>query len=71
MNHRAITLVLAGAGSYDSLSEQEQAMVRAEWASRVATLRNNLNYEADFATTGESYSELDEDGNIVVHQGRG
>lgn len=68
VNQRAITQILAGAGSYDSLSEQEQAIVRQEWAERMTALRDGLNYEADFTAAGETYSEIDDDGNLVVHQ---
>lgn len=70
VNHRDITLVLAGTGSYDALGEQEQALVREEWAVRQIALRDELNYEVDFAADGESYSEVDEDGNLVVHPAR-
>ncbi|MGM0928834.1 MAG: TA system antitoxin ParD family protein [Actinomycetota bacterium] len=71
VNHRAIVQVLAGAESYDSLGEQEQAIVREEWAERVTALREGLNYEAEFTAAGESYSELDEEGNVVVRQAGG
>jgi hypothetical protein len=71
VNHRAINHVLAGTGSYDSLGEQEQAIIREEWADRMAVLRDGLDYEAGFTEAGESYSELDEDGNVVVRQARG
>ncbi len=71
VNHRAITRVLAGAGSYDTLGEQEQAIVREEWAARLTALRGELDYEAEFAAGGESYSEVDEDGNLVVYPARG
>ncbi|WP_454294237.1 TA system antitoxin ParD family protein [Salana multivorans] len=67
VSHREIARVLAGTGSYDSLSEQEQAIVREEWATRIVALRGALDYSAQFSTDGESYSEADEDGNLVVH----
>ena len=70
VNHRAITQVLAGTGSYDSLGEPEQAIVREEWAERATTLRSALSYEAEFTAAGESYSELDDEGNVVVHPAR-
>lgn len=70
VNHRAITQVIAGAGSYDSLGEQEQAIVREEWADRVTALRSELNYEEVFTAARESYSEIDEHGNLVVHPAR-
>ena len=67
VNHRAIAQVLAGDGSYDLLGEREQAVVRGAWAERVTALREGLDYEARFADAGESYSEADEDGNLIVH----
>ncbi len=70
MNHRAIAQVLAGDGSYDVLGEREQAVVRASWAERMRALREGLNYEAEFTASGQSYSEADADGNVVVHRGR-
>ncbi|WP_072805848.1 TA system antitoxin ParD family protein [Rhodococcoides yunnanense] len=71
MNHRAITAVLTGTGSYDSLSEHEQAIIREEWADRAASLRSQQNYAEQFTAAGESYSEVDEDGNLIVHPARG
>lgn len=70
VNHRAITQVLSGSGSYDSLGEPEQAIVREEWAERATNLRGALNYEASFEAAGASYSELDENGSLVVHPAR-
>ena len=70
VNHRAITQVLAGTASYDALGEAEQALVRQEWTARVTALRGELNYEAEFAASGESYSELDEAGNLIVRPAR-
>ncbi len=71
VNRRQIARVLAGAGGYDSLSEQEQAIVREEWADRVTTLRSHLDYAGEFEAAGESFSEVDEDGNLIVHPARG
>lgn len=70
VNHRAIARVLAGAVSYDSLDEHEQAIVREEWAGRVTALRSALNYETEFTSAGESYSEADKNGDLVVHPAR-
>jgi IS5 family transposase len=70
VNNRAITEVLVGAGSYDDLGEREQAVVRKEWADRQAALRADLDYAAAFAASGESYSEVDENGDLVVHLAR-
>lgn len=71
VNHRAISQVLAGTGSYDSLGEQEQAIVREEWVDRMTALRGELDYAAQFAAAGESYSEVDEDGNLRIRPARG
>lgn len=70
VNHRGIALVLAGTGTYDALGEHEQAIVREEWGARVKALREELNYEVSFARDGVSYSEVDEDGTLVVHPPR-
>ncbi|WP_417219568.1 TA system antitoxin ParD family protein [Arthrobacter sp.] len=70
LNQRAIARVLAGTGNYDSIDEQEQAIVREEWGNRAMALREGLDYAAGFDAAGESYSELDEDGNVVVRQAR-
>lgn len=67
VNHRAIIRVLAGTESYDSLGEYEQAIVRQDWADRMTALREGLDYEGQFAAAGESYSEADEQGNLIIH----
>ncbi len=67
INHRQIARVLAGAESYDSLGEHEQAIVREQWDDRITGLRDGLDYGARFAAAGEPYSEVDEDGHLVVH----
>lgn len=66
VNHRHVARVLAGADSYDALGEKEQAIVREEWAERMAAERSTLDYAARFSAAGESYSELDEDGNLAI-----
>lgn len=70
VNQRAIARVLSGTGSYDSLGEEEQALIRAAWADRITTLRGELNYIDQFVATGEAYSEADEEGNLIVHPAR-
>ena len=70
VNHRQVARVLVGAGSYDALSEEEQAIVREAWAERMQDLRATLDYAARFSAAGESYSELDEDGNLVIRPAR-
>ena len=68
VNHRQISRVLAGESTYDFLAEEEQAIVRERWAERTRTMREGLNYETGFASAGEEYSELDDDGNLIVHR---
>ncbi|MCK0111547.1 ParD-like family protein [Ornithinimicrobium sp. F0845] len=69
-NQRAIAQVLAGAASYDALDEEEQAVVRQAWTDRMTALREALNYKDQFVAAGESYSEADEDGNVIIHPAR-
>jgi hypothetical protein len=66
VSHRDIERVLAGDGSYDTLREREQAIVRAEWDTRAAYRRASLNFEDEFTAAGESWAEADDDGNLVV-----
>lgn len=66
VNQRQIAQVLLGTGSYDELIEQEQAIVRQGWTERMKSRRESLNYREQFSAAGESYSELDEDGSLVV-----
>lgn len=66
VNHRQVVRVLEGSISYDDLAEQEQAIVRQEWTDRVKAHRAALDYASQFSAAGESYSELDEDGNLVI-----
>lgn len=63
---RQIVEVLGGTGSDDELGEQDQAIVRKEWAERIVSTRADLDYAEKFSAAGESYSELDEDGNLSI-----
>ena len=57
--------VLEGAQSYDDLTPEEQALVRATWAERLAERLSSLNLVADFRAEGQTYVELDASGNVV------
>lgn len=70
VRHRLVARVLGGEGSYDSLGEEEQALVRADWVQRVKTRVEELLYAAGFEADGDSYSELGDDGNLVVRPTR-
>lgn len=61
----AITEVLAGARRYDELDERAQALIRAEWTDLMAARRSALDLRSEFEAAGETYAELDEDGNVV------
>jgi hypothetical protein len=65
VSHKDIALVLAGSRSYDSLSVKEQAIIRAEWSARIDTLRGALNLADQFAATGRTWAELDDDGAVI------
>lgn len=71
VSQRAIGDVLAGAQHYDTLSAHEQAAVRAEWAERIAERREQLDLIGTFEAEGRPYATLDDDGNVVIHNGEG
>ena len=62
---RAIADVLAHGISYDALTEEEQAIVRAEWAERIEERRAALDMAGEFEIEGRSWVELDDDGRVV------
>ncbi|MHA3685375.1 TA system antitoxin ParD family protein [Leucobacter sp. HY1908] len=64
-----IRRVLAGDGglSYDALNPLDQAVVRAEWETRAEGARGKLNFAEEFSQRGLSFSEADEQGNVVTH----
>lgn len=65
VSHRRVSEVLAGSRDYDELSDEEQAIIRAEWAERIELTRNRLNLADEFTAVGRSYVELDADGRVV------
>jgi hypothetical protein len=64
-----IAEVLAGSRSYDALTAKQQAVVRAEWSTRMDALREGLDLAAEFAAAGQPWVELDDDGRIVKKGG--
>lgn len=62
---RAIAAVLAGSRPYDELTPEEQAVVRVEWADRMEERRRSLDLAEEFAASGRTWVELDDDGNVV------
>lgn len=61
----SVVQVLRGAKEYDALSAEEQAVVRASWAERMAAMSEALNFEQEFAAEGRPYAELDESGKVI------
>jgi hypothetical protein len=68
ISHREIADVLAGSGSYDDLTPKEQAVVRAEWAERMAVYSQGIDLTKEFSAAGRSWVELDAAGKVVKHQ---
>ena len=63
--------VLAGQRSYDTLPAREQAVVRAEWDERITATRAELDLVAEFTAAGRSWTEIDENGDLVVKNASG
>ncbi len=66
ISHRAIAEVLSNQASYDELTAEEQAVVRAEWGERIEARRADLDLAKRFAEQGRSFAELDDDGRVLV-----
>ena len=62
---RLVGAVLTGEHAYDELSVEEQAVVRAEWAERIAARIKSLDLLRRFADEGRTYVELDDAGHVV------
>jgi hypothetical protein len=65
ISHREIADVLAGRISYDGLDPKDQAVVRAEWAERMAVYREELDLSKRFTAESRTWVELDDDGRVV------
>jgi ParD-like antitoxin of type II bacterial toxin-antitoxin system len=65
ISHREIADALAGRASYDGLDPKEQAIVRAEWAERMAVYREELDLTKRFRAEGRTWVELDDEGRVV------
>lgn len=62
---REIAEVLAGSQPYDGLNPKEQAIVRAEWSTRIDQFRNALDLAEEFSAAGRGWVELDDSGAVV------
>ncbi|WP_419926689.1 TA system antitoxin ParD family protein [Candidatus Poriferisocius sp.] len=66
--HREIAAVLNGEARFDDLDDpRAQAIVRASWAEQMKQWRETLDLEAEFIAKGLPYAELNESGEVVVH----
>ena len=65
---REVRRVLEGAGDFDALGPKEQAIVRATWSERMDELRRGLRLDRVLEERGGPYAELDDDGNVVIHE---
>lgn len=68
VSHQRIASVVSGSESYDELTTDEQAIVRAEWTDRLDARLRELDVGAELAAEGRSYAELDDDGQVVVRR---
>ena len=68
VSQRAVAGVLAGEQSYDRLTAEEQAVVRAEWSERIDARIASLDLARSFAVEDRSFVELDDEG-LVVRRG--
>jgi hypothetical protein len=62
---QSLRAVFAGRRSYDELSGEEQAVVRAQWVERMDVLRGGLVYTDVFSQQERSSVELDDERNVV------
>ena len=65
VSQRAVVAVLAGEQSYDRLTAEEQAVVRAEWSERIDARIAALDLARSLAAEDRSFVELDDDGRVV------
>lgn len=71
VTNMAVQHVLTGEGSYDALSEQSQAVVRAAWEERIAAGLAGLNLAAELRDAGDAWAEGDANGDLIVRDPRG
>ncbi|UDY34025.1 hypothetical protein [Dermatobacter hominis] len=68
MSDPDVEAVLAGTASYDSLRDDQQAIVRAAWDERIEARLATIDLIAEFEALGQSYVVLDDDGRVVKHR---
>lgn len=65
---REVDEVFTGALTYDDAGVEAQRRVRQEWDLRMAQRRSQLDFAAEFRARGRSWSECDDDGNVVIRR---
>lgn len=65
-SQRDIEEVLSHRMSYDELGPREQSVVRARWMEGVQRRIAQTDLEQEFRASGESWSEADKEGNLVI-----
>jgi hypothetical protein len=66
VTQQAVRLVLSGQGSYDALSEESQAIVRANWEERIRANLAGLDLAEELRAAGAPWTEAAPDGTAVV-----
>lgn len=67
----AVQAVLDGAGDYDALNTQEQALVRANWSERIEKARSGLRLDRSLAEQGREVVALDAERPVAVRNPEG
>lgn len=67
VTHHSIEGVLSGNVGYDTLGEQAQAIVRAEWDVRISAKIAGLNFEEQLTKAGKPWAEADGAGALKMH----
>lgn len=68
--HHTVEEVLAGRRTYDALTDEEQAIVRATWDERIDRAIASLDLTDELETAGIPWAESDESGRLVMRDPR-
>jgi|GEM_PF-311459 len=66
--HDAVEQVLAGRRTYDALTEEAQAVVRATWDERIEHTVAGLDFTSELEKAGIPWAESDEPGRLVSRE---
>ena len=68
VSSRDVARVLARKQPYDSLTDPEQAIVRAAWDERIDQAHADLDLASEFRAAADTWSEADPDGTVAVQE---